>query len=261
MWPLSRLFGKDDIGKGYADISLVDVVVRKTMALRGGRRLDDILPGEPLLPTLTGVAAAGDKAPLRVIDFGGAAGLHYFVAKEAFPNRSFRWAVIETEQMAEKAAALANDEVQFFTRLENGMSWLGGIDLMHCVGALQYVPEPTETLEALLALKGDVCLLPYTYMGICHAVQGDAGLDPGHGGERPGSAGGLHRRVPLPGARVCVPRELGMLWGYFVFSMVFSAFRWRALQAVWGYCSVYPIVWLHPIRSLSLTFSLSLSVF
>jgi putative methyltransferase (TIGR04325 family) len=165
MWPLSRLFGKDDIGKGYADISLVDVVVRKTMALRGGRRLDDILPGEPLLPTLTGVAAAGDKAPLRVIDFGGAAGLHYFVAKEAFPNRSFRWAVIETEQMAEKAAALANDEVQFFTRLENGMSWLGGIDLMHCVGALQYVPEPTETLEALLALKAPIILWSKLMLG------------------------------------------------------------------------------------------------
>ena len=116
------------------------------------------------------------------------------------------------------------------------------------------MPRSQALLEALLALIGDVCLLPYTYMGICHAVQGDAGLDPGHHGVRPGSAGGLHRRVPLPGARVCVPRELGMLWGYFVFSMVFSAFRWRHCKQYGGTAASIP-------SSGSTQYALSLSHF
>ena len=122
------------------------------------------------------------------------------------------------------------------------------------------MPRSQALLKALFALIGDVCLLPYAYMGICHAVQGDAGLDPGHHGVRPGSAGRLHCRVPLPGAHMCVHRELGTLWGTIcVFDAVFR-FQMEALQAVWGYCSVYPIVWLHPIRSLSLTFSLSFCI-
>ena len=85
------------------------------------------------------------------------------------------------------------------------------------------MPRSQALLEALLALIGDVCLLPYTYMGICHAVQGDAGLDPGHHGVRPGSAGGLHRRVPLPGACVCVcASRIGNALGIFcVFDGVF----------------------------------------
>ena len=123
------------------------------------------------------------------------------------------------------------------------------------------MPRSQALLEALLALIGDMCLLPYTYMGICHAVQGDAGLYPGHHGVRPGSAGRLHCRVPLPGAHMCVHRELGTLWWTIcVLDCVFR-FQMEALQAVWGYCSVYPIVWLHPIRSLSLTLSLSLFLY
>ena len=97
-------------------------------------------------------------------------------------------------------------------------------------------------------------------MGICHAVQGDAGLDPGQHGVRPGSAGGLHRRVPLPGARVCVPRELGMLWGYFVFSMVFSAFRWRHCKQYGGTAASIPSSGSTQY-ALSLSHTLSLSLF
>ncbi len=81
---------QEAVNEGYDDALLVDVIIRKTAALRGGRRIDDVIPGEALLPTIAGIAAAGNDVPLRVLDFGGAAGLHYFVAKEAFPQRDFR---------------------------------------------------------------------------------------------------------------------------------------------------------------------------
>ena len=62
--------------------------------------------------------------------------------------------------------------------------------------------------------------------------------------------------------RVCVcASRIGNALGIFcVFDGVFR-FQMEALQAVWGYCSVYPIVWLHPIRSLSLSLSLSLFLY
>jgi putative methyltransferase (TIGR04325 family) len=165
MWPRFLRLRKMVSDGGYEDVSLVDVVVRKTALLRGAARLDDILPGEPLLPTITGIAFSRGQSPLRVIDFGGAAGLHYLVAKEAFPDRAFRWAVIETPQMTAAAAALANDELQFFTALDAGLAWLQGIDLMHCVSALQYVPEPAAILQQLLGLKAPTAIWSKLMLG------------------------------------------------------------------------------------------------
>lgn len=138
---------------GYNDALLVDVIIRKTAALRDGRRIDDILAGEMLLPTIAGIAAAGNDRPLCVLDFGGAAGLHYLVAKQVFPRRAFRWAVVETPLMTSQAARFADDQLRFFTAIDDAASWLGKIALVHCVSALQYVAEPEAILSSLLALS------------------------------------------------------------------------------------------------------------
>lgn len=150
---------------GYQDSSLVDLVVRKTAALDAAGRIDDIQAGETLLPTIAGVAAARSDGPLRVIDFGGAAGLHYRVAKQAMPRQPFRWAVIETPEMTTAAAGLATPEMRFFSNLQSGIDWLGTVQLMHCVSALQYVPAPEELLRQLLTLGADTLLWAKLMLG------------------------------------------------------------------------------------------------
>lgn len=137
---------------GYDDTLLIDVIIRKTAALRDGHRIDDILAGETLLLTIAGIAAAKSTGPLSVLDFGGAAGLHYFVAQQAFPERQFRWAIVETPAMTTQAARFADERLRFFTTIEEATHWLGKASLIHCVSALQYVPEPETTLRRLLAL-------------------------------------------------------------------------------------------------------------
>lgn len=144
--------------QGYNDALLVDVVIRKTAALRDGRRIDDILAGETLLPTIAGLAAAGNGQPLSVLDFGGAAGLHYLVAKQAFPQHEFRWAVVETPLMTSVATRFADDELRFFTSIDDATRWLGAAALIHCVSALQYVPEPEAVLSRLVALGAPTML-------------------------------------------------------------------------------------------------------
>jgi putative methyltransferase (TIGR04325 family) len=144
---------REAVSQGYDDTVLVDVIVRKTAALRDGRRIDDVVAGEALLPTIAGIAAAGNDTSLNVLDFGGAAGLHYFVAKEAFPQRDFRWAIVETPAMTSQAAGFADDHLRFFTSIDEAAHWLGNIAFVHCVSALQYVPEPEATLSHLLALR------------------------------------------------------------------------------------------------------------
>lgn len=140
--------------EGYQHSDLVGLIVQRTAALLETPRIDDTVPGELLAPTLLAVAAA--KAPmLRVLDFGGAAGLHYLAAKQAFPAQAFRWAVIETPSMAGRAT-LADAELKFFTSCEAATEWLGVVDLIHSVSALQYLDEPEAMADRLIALAAPV---------------------------------------------------------------------------------------------------------
>jgi len=156
--PKWRTKGDVDQG-GYRDATLVDVIVRKTCRLRDMARVDDVVSGEQLLPMIAGVAATGAAHPVRVLDFGGAAGVHFLAAKAAFPARPMRWAVVETPSMVEAAAAkLGNDELRFFADIAAAETWLERVDLMHCDSALQYVPEPETTLDALIGLAAPTML-------------------------------------------------------------------------------------------------------
>jgi putative methyltransferase (TIGR04325 family) len=156
---------RETVSHGYDDTLLIDVIIRKTAALRDGRRIDDVLAGETLLPTIAGIAAAGNDRPLTVLDFGGAAGLHSFVAKQAFPQCEFRWAIVETPLMTREAARFADDHLRFFTSIDEAMRWLGQVALVHCVSALQYVPEPEAMLGQLLALRAPTILWAKLMLG------------------------------------------------------------------------------------------------
>jgi putative methyltransferase (TIGR04325 family) len=138
----------------YANSDLVRLIVRRTEALLESPRLDDVVPGELLTPTLLAVAASPTQGP-RVLDFGGGAGLHYLAAQQAFPGRQIRWAVVETTAMAE-AATLRDDSLRFFAAIEPALAWLGGVDVMHSISAVQYLPKPEAMLDRLIGLKASV---------------------------------------------------------------------------------------------------------
>jgi putative methyltransferase (TIGR04325 family) len=84
-----------------------------------------------------------------VIDFGGGAGLHYKLAQQQSP--SIRWAIIETPAMVRRAKELETDNLKFFEQIDTAADWLGGVDLVHSNGAIQYVPDAEETIRHLCA--------------------------------------------------------------------------------------------------------------
>lgn len=86
-----------------------------------------------------------------VLDFGGGAGIHYRAARQQCPG--IRWAVVETPAMVRRAKELATDRLMFFERIDQAADWLGSVDLVHSNGAIQYVPDPLATIEALCALQ------------------------------------------------------------------------------------------------------------
>jgi putative methyltransferase (TIGR04325 family) len=149
--------------QGYEHSDLVETVVRRTAALLQSPRIDDAVAGEVLTPTLLALAAAERDDP-HVLDFGGAAGLHYLAARQAFPTKRFHWAVVETPTMV-AAATLGSDVLRFFPDPSEAANWLGRVDVMHSNGALQYLDEPEAMLQRLIGLRAPVMLWARMLLG------------------------------------------------------------------------------------------------
>jgi len=135
---------------GYEESALANVIAAKTRALFGHNISDQ--PGAER--TMMGVLYAARAKPtetLRVLDFGGACGFHYLAAMPT--GIPIRWAIVESNAMVFAAKSFETEKFKFFTEIDVAMSWLGGIDLLHSFGALQYVPEPRNTLRDLISLK------------------------------------------------------------------------------------------------------------
>ena len=56
---------------------------------------------------------------LKVLDFGGAAGAHYFIVKSLLDKEISNWRVVETSKMTQEAIKnqLENSELSFYDNL------------------------------------------------------------------------------------------------------------------------------------------------
>lgn len=127
-----KLFRPREIIEGYENPELVETIFLKTINYKPAALW-------PLVEGLKGV-----------LDFGGGAGLHYKLAQQQVPD--IRWAVVETPAMVRRANELATDTLKFFEQIEEAADWLGSVDLVHSNGAIQYVSEPTKTIQRLCAV-------------------------------------------------------------------------------------------------------------
>lgn len=147
-------------GKGYEDDDIAPyVIAEKTKIYR-----DAVLSAKPFLMdifamrTYVGLSFALSGSELNVIDFGGACGIHYFIAKQLFGGRvRMRWFVVETPRMVKEAKTLENDELRFYDDLDMARKDIGRLDIVFSSGALQYVSNPYDYLEKLTT-AGSRCL-------------------------------------------------------------------------------------------------------
>jgi putative methyltransferase (TIGR04325 family) len=149
---------------GYENNAIVDVVVEKTVRYR-----NELLASKaPLQIDATSaytvcsiLASIGSSRQIKVLDFGGAAGAHYFLVRSILPSSfELSWIVVETPAMVEKAEALlSNEELHFSDNLDHAANQLGRIDLLHTSGALQCVDSPYEYLRTLVGLSAEFIAL------------------------------------------------------------------------------------------------------
>jgi putative methyltransferase (TIGR04325 family) len=136
--------------RGYQGDEITRVIFEKTVRFRDGLRKPLVLDSSALR-VIMGLALAVRDNELNVIDFGGACGTHYFLARMAFEDRvRLRWHVVETPEMVRRARNLEDGNLRFFDNLPEAKADIGKADLVLSSYALEYVPQPYDTLESLI---------------------------------------------------------------------------------------------------------------
>ena len=142
----------DCAGRGYEDSDLIAVVRHKTQAYRDALGSALLTPDDAC--SLCALLASIQSPEIHVLDFGGACGVHYFLARAVLPlSYALRWFVVETPAMAKAGASLATAELMFSSDLRHAAESLGRVDLLHISGSLQYASDPRRFLGQLLALR------------------------------------------------------------------------------------------------------------
>lgn len=145
--------------RGYENADIVSVVVEKTKRYRDNlsEKTTPVQLNATSAYSLCSLLAAFGQDEINVLDFGGAAGAHYFLARAVLPSSCrMSWIVVETPAMAEKAEhILSNDELRFSSDLIESASSMKRIDLLHTSGTLQCVDTPYDYLRKLISTSAN----------------------------------------------------------------------------------------------------------
>jgi putative methyltransferase (TIGR04325 family) len=146
----------------YEDLELVSAVVDKNQIFRETLQSNNSLTLTSLR-TLIPLASMQIHGRLKVIDFGGGGGMHYFIARAALdPNIAIRWNIVETKNMVELAQKNSDVELNFFEDLHTAHTELGNVDLIFTSSTLQYCANPLGILRKLLDLDAEYLFITRT---------------------------------------------------------------------------------------------------
>ncbi len=139
-------------GQGYDDDLIARVVAYKTLQPSDPQESAPEQVVNAVLATAVATAAKDAGAPLRVLDFGGACGVHYLKVQPVISS-PLRWAIVETPAMVARAMEVADGRFTAHGSIPGAAAALGSVDLVFTSGAIQCVPDPLGVLRALAALK------------------------------------------------------------------------------------------------------------
>lgn len=131
----------------YQEKELIEVIFKKTLRFKNDLEAKPInmwvQPAYGIISLLPFIK----QDVIKVLDFGGACGAHYFHTRKFIDNK-LDWNVVETPAMVQQAKELENDELTFSDNLQQRE-----VDLVFTSGTLQCVDDPFKYLRKLVALK------------------------------------------------------------------------------------------------------------
>jgi len=100
---------------------------------------------------------------INILDFGGACGLNFFIARYLLPNFSLKSIVVETSQMAKyNNDRNRHSDLSFISNINEISNLSFKPDILICNSSLQYSQNPCETLRELLTFSPSVCYISRT---------------------------------------------------------------------------------------------------
>jgi putative methyltransferase (TIGR04325 family) len=140
---------------GYDSTAIAAVVAAKTERMIADPELCEtsLPPAGRAGIALTSVIAQmlrGKGRSVRVLDFGGACGAHYFAARQLAPEVQFEWCVVETQAMIHQGRTKEDGSLKFAGSVSAAQELLSGVDLLHSSSTLQYLPAPELGLAELV---------------------------------------------------------------------------------------------------------------
>ncbi|MBY4606174.1 methyltransferase, TIGR04325 family [Rhizobium sp. 9T] len=146
-----------DCGEGYQSDAILDITMRNTAKIRESDRADIHPHIAPFLSSFF-LAAADIGHTIKVIDYGGAMGAHYFHVRRLLPKKyRLQWLVVDLPRTASLATeAFGNEELSFADRLDEEAS--ADVVVASCV--FQVLSRPYETIERLLSVDASHFIFP-----------------------------------------------------------------------------------------------------
>jgi len=135
---------------GYENIDLYKNVVSKTLNYRDNRSHEGTVLNSNL-SLLVGFFANLTR-PIKVLDFGGGAGLAYYEINRIFPGLILEWSVVETELMVNLAKHTENEQLKFYNSIQEA-NLQNKYDLIFASSSIPYSLNPIETLSQLIDLS------------------------------------------------------------------------------------------------------------
>jgi putative methyltransferase (TIGR04325 family) len=146
---------------GYDAALILERVREATLKVRDGKAryerdsvlFDEVQHSFPVLAGLLRVASE-NAGRLSVLDYGGSLGSSYYQCRNFLPELAhLRWGIVEQAHFVECGRSLFQSEnLRFFHGIDECMRETGpNVALLSSV--LQYVPEPWQVIEELMAME------------------------------------------------------------------------------------------------------------
>lgn len=135
--------------EGYNNLVLNNSIVKKTIIYSKLKSINDHnINWQRTIKFLKFIKKK--KKIKKIIDFGGGAGYHFFVAKIAFPNLNLKWLIVENQIMVKLCnKKIKNKDLFFFDSLNK----IKRADIFFSSCSINYTPNPIETIKSIIKLK------------------------------------------------------------------------------------------------------------
>ena len=144
-------------GKDYNNDKLIKVIIAKSIkyseSLKNNKTLDLMS-----LRSFFAISLLPDSSQINVLDFGGGAGNHYYLARKLIDDKvKINWHVVETDLFVREVnkQGLESSELKFFTSVDSAIKSIEKFNLIYANSSLQYTTNPLNFLEKLLKVNSD----------------------------------------------------------------------------------------------------------